>query len=351
MSNKRPATIAVNAGRPTEPGEPLNDPIIPVSTYRAGGESHYHRDATTPVNAFETVLGALEGGTAIAVSSGQAAAGVVLDSIPVGGIVVAPLASYSGIQARLDELDFSGRIKLRRVDTTDLAAIAEACQGAMLLWLETPSNPLMEITDIAAASEAAHKAGALVCVDNTFATPILQRPLADGADFVVHSATKYLGGHSDLILGAIVATDEDYVADFRARRAQYGASCGALELFLAARGIRTLHVRMDRHQANAQELAERLRGHAKVEKVRYPGFGGVLAIEVSGGPDAAERVCDSVKLWFHATSLGGVESTLERRRRYAAESSLVPENLLRLSVGIEDVDDLWADLSQALDRA
>ena len=351
MPEQRPATIAVNAGRPTHPGEPLNEPIIPVSTYRAGGESHYHRDASMPTSAFETVLGALEGGTAIAVSSGQAAAGVVLDMVPVGAVVVAPHASYSGIQARLDELDFSGRIKVRRTDTADMDALREACAGAMLVWLETPSNPLMEVTDIAAASRVAHSAGALVCVDNTFATPILQRPLEQGADFVVHSATKFLGGHSDLILGAIVTADEDYVADFRTRRAQYGATCGALELFLAARGIRTLQVRLERNQSNAQELAKRLGSHPKVENVRYPGFGGVVSIEVSGGSEAAERVCAAVDLWFHATSLGSVESTLERRRRWAAESTLVPENLIRLSVGIEDVDDLWADLSQALDEA
>ena len=348
---RQPATVAVNAGRPSQPGDPLNQPITPVSTYLAGGDSHYHRDATMPEHAFETVLGALEGGAALAVSSGQAAAGVIFDMLHVGAVVVAPLASYSGIQARLDELDFTGRIRLRRVDTADSAALAIACEGAQLLWLETPSNPLMEVTDIAMAAEIAHSAGALVAVDNTFATPILQRPLESGADFVIHSATKYLGGHSDLLLGAIVASDEDYVADFRTRRAQYGATCGALELFLAARGIRTLAIRMERHQSNAQALLDRLAAHRNVETVRYPGFSGVISIDIRGGAEAAERVCTATQLWFHATSLGSVESTLERRRRWAAESPLVPEGLIRLSVGIEDVNDLWDDLAQALDRA
>lgn len=350
-SSLRPATVAVNAGRPTEPGDPLNAPITPVSTYRAGGATHYYRDATSPENSFETVLGALEGGTALSVASGQAAAGIVLDMLPVGGIVVAPLASYSGIQARLDELDFTGRLRVRKIDTADAAALTEACAGANLLWLETPTNPLMQVTDIAMASDIAHRAGALVAVDNTFATPVLQRPIESGADFVVHSATKYLGGHSDLVLGAIVAADEDYVADFRTRRAQYGATCGALEIFLGARGIRTLHVRMERHQSNAEALLDRLAAHPNVEQVRYPGFGGLISIDVRGGKEAAERVCAAVEVWFHATSLGSVESTLERRRRWAAESPLVPEGLIRLSVGIEDVDDLWADLSQALDKA
>jgi cystathionine gamma-synthase len=176
----------------------------------------------------------------------------------------------------------------------------------------------------------------------------LQRPLEDGVDVVVHSVTKYLAGHSDVVLGATVTRDDALRARLHGHRTLHGAIPGPMEAFLALRGLRTLHLRVERSGANAAELARRLATHPAVEQVRYPGFGSIVSIEVTGGADGAERVASAVRLWVHATSLGGVESSLERRRRHAGEPPTVPENLLRLSVGIEDVEDLWTDLSTAL---
>ena len=220
-------------------------------------------------------------------------------------------------------------------------------EDCALLWIESPTNPALEVADIPALAEAAHELGMRVVVDNTFATPLLQQPLSLGADIVVHSATKYLAGHSDVQLGALVTADEEIHAALKGRRDLVGAIPGPFETWLALRGMRTLHVRLDRAQANAAELARRLRDHPRIEEVRYPGFGAIVAVVVTGGATAADALSRDVRLWVHATSLGGVESTLERRRRWKAEAATIPEGLMRLSVGIEDVEDLWADLAQA----
>ncbi|MGH3358007.1 MAG: PLP-dependent transferase, partial [Nocardioidaceae bacterium] len=185
--------------------------------------------------------------------------------------------------------------------------------------------------------------------DNTFATPLVQRPLDLGADVVIHSATKYLSGHSDAVIGAAVTGDDAVHAALLHHRSSYGSIPGVLESWLAARGVRTLHVRLERSQANAAELVRRLEGHGGVERVRYPGFGSMIGLEVRGGAAGADRLTRSSRLWVHATSLGGVESTWERRRRWPSEPATVPDNLVRMSVGIEDVDDLWRDLDAALE--
>jgi len=202
---------------------------------------------------------------------------------------------------------------------------------------------------------AAHERGAVVVCDNTFATPLVQQPLADGADVVMHSVTKFLSGHSDVVLGATVTAPTERGRELQERLAHHrlihGAIAGPVETWLALRGMRTMHLRVERATANAAALAERLGGHLSVERVRYPGFGAVVSIEVCGGAEAAERVSAAVRLWTHATSLGGVESLVERRRRISTEPLTVPENLLRLSVGVEDVEDLWRDLDQALRQA
>ncbi len=190
-----------------------------------------------------------------------------------------------------------------------------------LVWLESPTNPTLEVADIATIAAAAHEAGATVVVDNTFATPLHQQPLLLGADIVVHSATKYLAGHSDLLMGAVVVGDDALCDVLKGRRDLLGAIPGTLEAWLATRGLRTLHVRMERAQANAAELVRRLTGHPAVAEVRYPGFGAMVAVLPSGGVPAADAVAASVRLWVHATSLGGVESTFERRRRWAHEPS------------------------------
>ncbi len=349
----RPATITVTAGRPPhEPDAPLNTPITMASTYVATGDLEYGRYGNPTWSAFEDALGTLEGGRALAFASGMAAATTVLDLVGPGGGVVAPRHSYSGTIMALADLESRERLHSRLVDISDTDAVVAAMnddEDCALLWIESPTNPALEIADIPALVTAARELGVRVVVDNTFATPLLQQPLSLGADIVVHSATKYLAGHSDVQLGALVTADEEVYAVLKGRRDLVGAVPGPFETWLALRGLRTLHVRLDRAQANAAELARRLGEHPAVEEVRYPGFGAIVATVVAGGAAAADLLAHDVRLWVHATSLGGVESTLERRRRWQAEAATIPEGLVRLSVGIEDVDDLWDDLAQALD--
>ncbi len=291
----------------------------------------------------------------------------MLDLLPAGAVVVAPAGAYTWVRERIEQRVVERKLHVRWAPMSDGAEIAAAVVGADLLWLESPTNPLMDVCDLRSATAAAHEVGALSVVDNTFATPLGQRPLDLGADVSLHSATKQLSGHSDLLLGAAVVRDpglRDRLAD---RRTLLGAVPGPMEAWLALRGIRTLAVRHERACANAAELARRLESHQAVRRVRYPGlpgdpghtlasrqmqaYGSMIAVEVAGDADLAERVCEGTALWVHATSLGGVESSLERRRRWPAETAEVPESLLRLSVGIEDVEDLWSDLDRALSAA
>lgn len=345
-----PGTRVVIAGRPARvPDAPLNTPIVPASSFIAGGAMEYAREDAPSTHALETAIGDLEGGHALVFSSGMAAANAVLDQLPIGAVVVAPDPCYTGVSVRLTELHSAGRLQVRRVDVTDTAAITSACQGADLLWLESPTNPLLEVADLPACIAAARTAGAKTLVDNTFATPLLQQPLAMGADYVMHSVTKALSGHSDLLMGAIVTRTDDAAEQVQTRRVLMGAAPSAFDCYLALRGLRTLVVRMDRACRTAALLAERLHAHPAVTRVRYPGFGSMLAVEL-GSVERAEALCANTSIWVHATSLGGVESLLERRRRWPLESTRVPEDLVRLSVGIEDAEDLWADLSRALDR-
>lgn len=327
----------------------MNPPIVPASTFHAGGPFGYAREWSPTSDALEEALGALEGGSAVVFSSGMAAANAMLDLLPPGARVVAPTAVYTGVGVRLRELAEDGRIHLQTVEIDDTPSVIHACAGADLLWIESPTNPLLQEADLPACIAAAHASGARVLVDNTFATPLLQQPLTLGADVVLHSVTKGLSGHSDLLMGALVTTDAGLAERIRGRRVLLGAAPSAFDCYLALRGLRTLAVRVERSQANAREITERLAGHPAVSRVRYPGWGTIASIEIAGGPDAADRLCDSVRLWIHATSLGGVESLLERRRRWPLESAVVPENLVRLSFGIESVDDLWQDLSSSLD--
>jgi cystathionine gamma-synthase len=320
------------------------------------------------VRSFEEALGILEGGTALAYSSGIAALAAVLDGLPAGSVAVVPSAAYSGTVSIFAAQQELGRLALRPVDVADTAAVVDALDGADLLWLESVSNPLMAVPDIPALGAAAHAAGALVCVDSTFSTPLLVRPLELGADIAMHSVTKYLSGHSDLIMGALVVRSPELARRLHDRRTLTGAVPGVLEAYLATRGVRTLALRMERAQANAATLAARLADHPRVTRVRYPGlpsdpghaiaardhagFGAMIAFEIDGTAEHAERLCAAVQLISHATSLGGVESLIERRARHDIDASFgTPATLLRFSVGIEHVDDLWADLTQALDAA
>jgi cystathionine gamma-synthase len=349
----------------------VNEPLWWTSTYVADGPADYGRTDNPTWRAFEAALGALEGGDALVLSSGMAAVTAAVSLVPDGGRVVAPSHAYSGTAALLAQAAQRGRLTLGHVDVADNDAVLAALPGADLLWLESPTNPMLEVADLPTLCQAARDAGVLTVVDNTFATPLVQRPLDHGADVVVHSVTKYLSGHSDVLLGAAVTRPDEpgraISAQLRAHRHLSGSIAGPAEVWLALRGLRTLALRMERAQASAAELARRLQRHPGVALVRHPslpddpgherarrqmrGYGAILSVDVKGGADAAEAVAAATRVWVHATSLGGVESTLERRRRHAAEATTVPESLLRLSVGIEDVDDLWADLDQALTTA
>jgi len=346
----RPATIAVTSGRPAhEPDNPLNEPLTMASTYVAGGDVEYGRYGNPTWAAFETALGDLEGGRCLAFASGLAAVSTILDLVGQGAKVVAPRHAYLGSIGQIADLEARGRITAELVDVTDTDAVVKACADAALVWLESPTNPALEVAEIAPIVAAAHEAGAYVVVDNTFATPLLQQPLSLDADLVVHSATKFIAGHSDVLLGAVVTRDDQLHDVLKKRRDMIGATPGTFETWLALRGLRTLHVRLERAQANAAELVRRLEEHPAVGEVRYPGFGAIISVVLAEGAMAADLLTRKTTLWVHATSLGGVESTFERRRRWKTEPATIPDGLVRMSVGIEDVDDLWDDLATALD--
>ena len=344
-----PSTIAVGAGRPNRvPGGPLNAPMTLASALVPGGPSEYGRQGNPTWDSFETVLGALEGGRALAFSSGTAASSALFDLIPAKATVVAPRHAYYGTLNQLQERDRRGQIELKLVDIDNTQLVINAAENAALVWIESPTNPSLEIADIATISQAASRSGAAVAVDNTFATPLRQKPLEQGADFVVHSASKLLSGHSDVILGAVVTNSDRAYAAIEKRRSVLGAIPGAMETWLAARGMRTLHVRLDRAEANAKELHKRLSASSRIVYSRYPGFGTIIAFEVVGGAQVAQKMTEQSDIITYATSLGGVESTWERRRRHPGEPESVPEGLIRFSVGIEDVEDLWIDIQNVL---
>lgn len=352
MSNAKDVRIeslVVGLGRPERgPDAPLNTPIVPASSFHAGGPMGYAREDAPTSRALEDALGVLEGGEAVVFASGMAAANAVMDLVPAGGLVVAPSSAYMGVAARLRELADVGRISLRVIDLDDTDSLHAAFVDAALVWLESPTNPLMQAIDLANTVAVAKQHGAKVIVDSTFATPLRQQPLSVGADFVMHSLTKSISGHSDLIMGAIIARTGEDAELLRSRRVLMGGVPSAFDCFLVLRGMRTLALRVERGEANAQEIVRRLTAHPKVSEVRYPGWGTMAAFELHGDAELAERVCESVQIWTYATSLGGVESLIERRRRWPSEASVVPVDLIRISCGIEHVDDLWDDLAHAL---
>jgi cystathionine gamma-synthase len=357
-------TRAIALGRPHGPGAPLNVPIVGVSAYELGAGTAYARhDGTATWAAAEEVVGSLEGGTALLFGSGMAAIAAVLQPLAAGARIAAPRDCYLGTLGLLDAGVRSGRWHVDWIENTDTAGWIAALPGHDLVWLESPSNPLLSVADLPAVLGAPRPPSTRTVVDNTFPTPLAVQPIALGADLVVHSATKYLAGHSDALGGAAVAADPRTAEELHAARTLLGAVPGMLEAFLITRGIRTLPLRLDSATANAHLLAERLAGHPGVSRVRYPGlpedpghavasrtmamFGAMVSFEVAAGAAAADRVCRSTRLIRHATSLGGVESTMERRAALPRQEH-VPPSLLRLSVGCEDPEDLWADLAGAL---
>ena len=354
----------VSAGRDRRPGSPLNVPPCTASNFVLGERRAYSRDDGTPGwEALEEIVGGLEGGSSVSFASGMAGIAAIFDQLPTGSVVALPDDCYQGVAGLAAAGQSRGRWTVHRIDVADTARWVEMCSVADLIWLESPSNPLLAVADLDLICAAPRKPGAILGVDNTFATPLNQRPLTLGADVAVESVTKFIGGHSDLLGGVVTVRDANLLASLRQARELAGATPGTLETFLAVRGIRTLAVRLERAQSNAMSLAERLARHPNVSLTRYPGlashptheaarrqlkgFGTIISFDVRGDAAAADAVCAGVQLIQHATSLGAVESTIERRASIPGQEHLPPA-LLRLSVGIEAVEDLWTDLDRAL---
>ena len=375
FSSSKSATRVVSLGRPPRvDGAAVNPPIAMSSTFVGSGyvtaeNRVYARFSNAAWEPLEDAIGQLEGSptAGLAYASGLAAVSAVFDLVPGGGVLVIPTASYNGTIALARALSADGKLQLREVDPIDTEATIAAMDGADLFWIESPSNPLLEIAELPTLIAAAHDRGLLVAVDNTFSTPLRQQPLRVGADVVVHSATKFIAGHSDVILGLTVTKDPELRKTLHARRSLRGGIPGQFEAWLTLRGLRTLALRLDRSEESAGILARRLLGHEDITRVRYPGlpsdpnhqrakdqlsgFGAIISIELEGGPQRADRFVEALELIVPATSLGGVESLAERRRRHPSEPDRVPESLVRLSIGIEDVDDVWEDITQALEAS
>jgi cystathionine gamma-synthase len=345
----------IHAGTDRTPGGPATPALVPASIYVSQGIPQpgrgYGRDGNPGWEALEQAIGGLEDAGAVAFASGQAASmALMLALAPGRERIVLPQDGYYGGRVLADRLRPHGAVPVP-VDLQDLAAVERELTAApSLLWAETPTNPLLRVADLARLGALAAVAGAPMVVDNTVATGLLQRPLEAGATASLYSLTKAVSGHSDVILGAVVSRDADLLAALRAWRSSGGAIPGPFEAWLALRGMRTLSLRVERAQANAAELARRLHERPEISAVRYPGFGAILAIELTRGAMAADLLTHTTRLWVHATSLGGVESTFERRRRWRTEAPTIDESLVRMSVGIEHVDDLWDDLVQALEQ-
>ncbi|MER7705019.1 cystathionine gamma-synthase [Kitasatospora sp. NPDC097605] len=372
-------TLAIHAGQEADPQTgAVVTPIYQVSTYKQDGVGglrggyEYSRSANPTRTALEECLAALEGGArGLAFASGLAAEDTLLRTIlKPGDHIVIPNDAYGGTFRLFAKVLTRWGVEFSVANTQDLATVREALRpNTRAVWVETPSNPLLGITDLAALAEIAHGAGALLVVDNTFASPYLQQPIALGADVVVHSTTKYMGGHSDVVGGALVIAEAGLGEEVAYHQNAMGAVSGPFDAWLVLRGIKTLGVRMDRHSSNAEKVAELLASHPKVSQVLYPGlpghpghdiaakqmkaFGGMVSFRVNGGEEAAVEVCNRAQLFTLGESLGGVESLIEHPGRMThasvAGSALeVPADLVRVSVGIESIDDLLADLKQAL---
>ena len=368
-------TLAVHAGAEPDPATGAMAPPLHLATtflHGPAGERiagyEYQREGNPTQDRLEAALVALEGGAAaLAFASGMAAMSALLESLPSGARVLVPDDCYTGLRTLAREFLPLRGIDVETIDMADLGIVRRALETpTALVWAETPSNPRLKVSDIAALAEAAHAAGALLACDNTFATPLLQRPLALGADISMHSTTKYFGGHSDVLGGALVFARRD--GDFGRvahRRHVTGSVLAPFNAWLTLRGCRSLAARMALHCANAQRVATFLAEHPAVERVNFPGlpshpghdvaarqmsgFGAMLSIELAGGRDAALAAAGRLRLFHNATSLGGCESLVEHRASVEGRHPTSPQNLLRLSIGLEHADDLVADLRQALD--
>jgi len=328
----------------------------------------YSRNSNPNRDALEKGLAILEGGAkAFAFGSGLAAVSAVFQCMKSGDHVLMPAVGYYASMKLAEEIMGPWGLQMSQVDMEDLDAIKAAIQpNTKLIWVETPTNPLLGISDIQAICTLAHSQGLFVGVDNTIATPILQNPISLGADIVMHATTKYIGGHSDVLGGAIIMREEnDWSARLKRVQILMGATQNPLDCYLLARGLKTLPLRMREHSASALTLAQKLEKHIAIEKVHYPGlishpqhelakrqmpngFSGMISIQIKGDEANARKVASKLKLFQQATSLGGVESLVEHRRSIEGPDSKTPGNLLRLSIGLEHVDDLWEDLNSCL---
>ena len=345
-----PETYAITSGRPkSEAGATLNVGISLNSTFQAGSDLGYGRYGNEIWKALEVAISKFEGGETLAFSSGMAAISAVFAILPVGAPLVASDQGYSGVMTLLKNFHESGRLEVRFVDVTDTQGVIAALKGAAMLWLESPTNPCLDVADLPTLISAAKKMNVGVGVDNTFATPLVQKPLDMGADIVMHSVTKFLAGHSDVLMGSLSTKDPALYKRLEDARKFNGAIPGPFEAWLALRGIRTFVLRFEKGQSNAKYLVEQMKNDKRISRVRYPGFGAMISFEIVGDGQAADRVCEASGIITNATSLGGVESLWERRRRWEIESHVVPENLIRLSVGCENSGDLWGDIAKALD--
>ncbi len=374
MSTPRPETTAVHVGNEADPATgAVAPPIHLATTFRHGpsGERiagyEYQREGNPTNDRLREALAALEGGEdAATFASGMAAMTGLLECLPNGARVLIPDDCYTGLRMLCAEFLPERGITAVAVDMADLDAVRAACAGGIaMLWIETPSNPLMKVSDLAALADIGHAAGAVAVADNTFATPLLQRPIAHGADVVMHSTTKYFGGHSDVLGGALVFAKRGELSEKVAHRLHItGATLAPFSAWLTLRGCRSLGARMAMHCANARRVAEFLAAHPAIERVNWPGlpshaghavaalqmrdFGGMMSIQLRGGRDAALAMAGRLRVFTNATSLGGCESLVEHRASVEGPHPRSPQNLLRMSVGLEHVDDLIEDLRQAL---
>jgi len=378
-SELRPATIVAQAhGTIDETTRAIVPPVHVSTTYLRDADGGYRsgrvygRADNPSFDAPEATLNALEGGAGCLIfSSGMAAATAVFLTLAPGDHVVAPKVMYWALRNWLASVAVDWGLSVSFVDASEPDAIGEAIRpgATKLVWIETPANPTWVITDVARTAQLAHEAGARLAVDNTVLTPLLTRPIELGADIVMHSATKYLNGHSDVVAGALVSAKADHHWErIRRHRAQMGSILGSFEAWLLLRGMRTLALRVERACETAQTLAEKFQAHPAIRQVLYPGladhqgheiaarqmaggYGGMLSIRIDGDAKAAHAVAAATRLWKPATSLGGVESLIEHRASIEGQGTPAPEDLLRLSVGIEDAGDLATDLLQAIESA
>lgn len=387
--NLSPQTRLVAGGRPAHRDlAPVNPPISMSSTFRQIGPTDlnsYARFTNPSWDGLEQVVADLEGAElpGLLFASGMAAVAAVQDLVPVGSIILLPKHTYMASVSMAKRLEARGIATVVRLDIENTESViaelekAAATAGVspenvnyadpkVLLWMESPTNPMMEVADLPAILGAARKLGIVSAVDNTFATPLGQNPLLLGADVVVHSATKAIAGHSDVLLGITVTSNPVLREAMHTHRTTNGAIAGPFEAWLGLRGVRTMGVRLERSADSALQLAQRLSGHPSIKAVRYPGlptdpgyerasaqmqtFGSILSVTLDATAEETDRLVAALKLWTPATSLGGVESLIERRRRHGSEPHSIPESLLRLSVGIENVDDLYQDLVAALEN-